>query len=131
MKRGIKQMIAEADAEIVALSPAEAAEAAQDENVLLVDIRDVRELQRDGVVPGAYHAPRGMLEFWVDPESPYHKPVFASGKRFIFFCAGGLRSALTTKTLQDMGLDPVAHVTGGFGAWREAGLPIAEYQKKH
>ena len=131
MKRGIKQMIAEADAEIVALSPAEAAEAAQDENVLLVDIRDVRELQRDGVVPGAYHAPRGMLEFWVDPESPYHKPVFAEGKRYIFFCAGGLRSALSTKTLQDMGLDPVAHVTGGFGAWREAGLPIAEYQKKH
>ncbi|MEZ5808373.1 MAG: rhodanese-like domain-containing protein [Zhengella sp.] len=131
LKRGIKELIEEADAEIVALSPQEAAEAAKDENVLLVDIRDVRELQRDGVVPGAWHAPRGMLEFWVDPESPYHKPVFASGKRFIFFCAGGLRSALTTKTLQDMGLEPVAHVTGGFGAWRDAGLPVGEYQKKH
>lgn len=131
MKRGIKQMLAEADAAIVALTPQEAAEAARDDNVLLVDIRDVRELQRDGAVPGAWHAPRGMLEFWVDPESPYHKPVFASGKRFIFFCAGGLRSALTTKTLQDMGLEPVAHITGGFGAWREAGLPVEEYRKKH
>ncbi len=131
MKRGIAKMLAEADAEIVALTPDEAAAAAGDENVQLVDIRDIRELQRDGVVPGAFHAPRGMLEFWVDPESPYHKPVFASGKRFIFFCAGGLRSALTTKTLQDMGLEPIAHITGGFGAWKEAGLPVAAWEPKH
>ncbi|MCB1381384.1 MAG: rhodanese-like domain-containing protein [Notoacmeibacter sp.] len=131
MRRGIKTMLAEADAEIVALSPHEAAEAARDSGVLLVDIRDIRELQRDGTVPGAFHAPRGMLEFWVDPESPYHKPVFAEGKRYIFFCAGGLRSALSTKTLQDMGLEPVAHITGGFGAWRDAGLPVRPWEPKH
>ncbi|MCB1418550.1 MAG: rhodanese-like domain-containing protein [Notoacmeibacter sp.] len=131
MKKGIRQMLEEADAQIVALSPEEASEAAKDGDVLLVDIRDIRELQRDGVVPGAFHAPRGMLEFWVDPESPYHKPVFAQGKRYIFFCAGGLRSALTTKTLQDMGLEPVAHITGGFGAWRDAGLPVGQWEAKH
>ena len=104
---------------------------ALDEGIWSLDIRDIRELQRDGVVPGAFHAPRGMLEFWVDPESPYHKPVFAQGKRYIFFCAGGLRSALTTKTLQDMGLEPVAHITGGFGAWRDAGLPVGQWEAKH
>ena len=130
LKKGVEQLVAEANAEIETI-PQDGAEALLDDpNVQIVDIRDVRELEREGMVPGAFHAPRGMLEFWVDPDSPYHKPVFASGKRFIFFCAGGLRSALTTKTLQDMGLEPVAHVTGGFGAWRDAGLPVEEYRKK-
>ena len=81
-------------------------------------------MARDGRIPGALHAPRGMLEFWIDPESPYFKPVFGEPKSFIFFCAGGLRSALTTKTLQDMGLAPVAHMVGGFGAWKAAGGEI-------
>jgi rhodanese-related sulfurtransferase len=95
-----------------------------DDGVVLVDIRDVRELQRDGRVPGAFHCPRGMLEFWIDPESPYHKPVFAQDKRFVFFCAGGLRSALAAETAQRMGLKPVAHIRGGFGAWKRAGGPV-------
>jgi rhodanese-related sulfurtransferase len=94
------------------------------DDVVLVDIRDVRELQREGKVPGAVHCPRGMLEFWVDPNSPYHKPVFAQDKKYVFFCAGGLRSALATQTVQNMGLRPVAHIEGGFGAWKRAGGPV-------
>lgn len=124
MKRGYKALLDEANAAIEAVSPAEASELAGDDDVVLVDIRDIRELHREGRVPGAIHAPRGMLEFWVDPESPYHREVFATGKTFIFFCAAGWRSALATKTVQDMGLTPVKHIEGGFGAWREAGLPI-------
>ena len=95
-----------------------------DENTVLVDIRDVRELKREGRVPGAKHMPRGMLEFWVDPESLYYREIFGSGKKFVFFCAGGLRSALATQQLQRMGLNPVAHIAGGFGAWRDAGGPV-------
>jgi rhodanese-related sulfurtransferase len=90
-------------------------------DVVFVDIRDIRELEREGRVPGAFHCPRGMLEFWIDPQSPYHKPIFAQDKRFIFFCAGGLRSALAAQTAHRMGLRPVAHLGGGFGAWRAAG----------
>jgi rhodanese-related sulfurtransferase len=90
-------------------------------DVVLVDIRDIRELQREGKVPGAFHCPRGMLEFWIDPASPYHKPVFAEDKKFVFFCAGGLRSALAAQTAQRMGLKPVAHIKGGFGDWKKAG----------
>ncbi len=130
MKKGYKQLVEEANAEIETISPQEAAERAKSDDTVLIDIRDIRELQREGRVPGAHHAPRGMLEFWIDPESPYHKELFASGKRFVFFCAGGLRSALATKTAQDMGLEPVAHVEGGFGAWREAGLPIEPLPEK-
>jgi len=90
-------------------------------DVVFVDIRDIRELDREGRVPGAFHCPRGMLEFWIDPESHYHKPIFAEDKRFIFFCAGGLRSALAAQTAHRMGLRPVAHLRGGFGAWRAGG----------
>jgi rhodanese-related sulfurtransferase len=88
------------------------------DDTVLVDIRDIRELQREGRVPGAFHCPRGMLEFWIDPQSPYHKPIFAADKKFVFFCAGGLRSALAAQTAQRMGLKPVAHIQGGFGAWK-------------
>ena len=94
------------------------------DDVVLVDIRDIRELQREGRVPGAFHCPRGMLEFWIDPQSHYHKPQFAQDKRFVFFCAGGLRSALAAQTAQRMGLNPVAHIRGGFGAWKQAGGPV-------
>ncbi len=124
MKKGYKALVDEAMAEVETLSVEQAAEASGRDDSLLVDIRDVRELQREGRIPGALHAPRGMLEFWIDPESPYHKDVFASGKKLIFFCAGGLRSALATKTAQDMGLENVAHIEGGFGAWRKAGKPV-------
>ena len=89
-------------------------------DTVLVDIRDIRELQREGKVPGAFHCPRGMLEFWIDPQSPYHKPIFADDKKFVFFCAGGLRSALAAQTAQHMGLKPVAHIEGGFGVWKKA-----------
>jgi rhodanese-related sulfurtransferase len=91
---------------------------------VFVDLRDIRELNREGRVPGAFHCPRGMLEFWIDPQSKYHKPIFAEDKRFVFFCAAGQRSALATETAQRMGLNPVAHIAGGFGAWKAAGGPV-------
>jgi rhodanese-related sulfurtransferase len=89
-----------------------------------VDLRDIRELKREGRVPGAFHCPRGMLEFWIDPASPYHKKVFAEDKRFVFFCAGGQRSALAAQTAQKMGLKPVAHIAEGFKGWKAAGGPV-------
>jgi rhodanese-related sulfurtransferase len=94
------------------------------DDVVFVDLRDPRELAREGRMPGAFSCTRGMLEFWIDPESPYHKPVFAQDKRFVFFCAGGMRSALAAQTAQRMGLKPVAHIAGGFGAWKKAGGPV-------
>jgi rhodanese-related sulfurtransferase len=124
LKKTVAQMVAEANAEIETVAAADAIKLKEDPNILLVDIRDIRELDRDGRVPGALHAPRGMLEFWVDPATPYHREVFASGKKFIFFCAAGGRSALAAHTLQQMGLEPVAHIGGGFGAWKAAGGPI-------
>ena len=129
MKKGIKQLVAEAEAEIEALTVEQAKALAADPSVTFVDLRDVRELEREGVIPGAFHAPRGMLEFWVDPESPYFKPVFGTGNKFVFFCAGGLRSALATQQVQRMGLEPVAHIAGGFGGWRQAGGPVKPYEK--
>ena len=124
LKKTVKQLCEEAEQEIQTLNARDAIALKDDPNVVLVDLRDIRELQRDGKIPGAFHAPRGMLEFWVDPESPYYKDVFGSGKRFVFFCAGGLRSALATQTVQQMGLEPVCHIRGGFRAWKEAGGPV-------
>ncbi len=123
IRKGIKELCAEAETEIVTLDVAETMKRRNDPDTLLVDLRDIRELYREGAIPGAMHAPRGMLEFWVDPASPYHKEIFASGKQFIFFCAGGMRSALAAKAVQDMGLEPVAHMAGGYKAWKEAGGP--------
>tara|TARA_Y100000588_G_scaffold38127_1_gene36605 strand:+ start:4435 stop:4830 length:396 start_codon:yes stop_codon:yes gene_type:complete len=128
--KGIKELCAEAEAEIETITAEEAIKYADDETVQLIDIRDIRELWREGAIPGAMHAPRGMLEFWVDPESPYYREDFASGKRFIFFCAGGLRSALATQTVQRMGLKPVAHIAGGFAAWKEAGGETVAKERK-
>ena len=124
LKKGIKQLVAEANAEIETLKAGDALKLKDDPNVVLVYLRDIRELQRDGRVPGAFHAPRGMLEFWVDPESPYYKEIFGTGKKFVFFCAGGLRSALAAQAVQHMGLEPVCHIEGGFRAWKEAGGPV-------
>jgi rhodanese-related sulfurtransferase len=126
MKKGYKALLAEAEAEIETLSPEQALHLHGDSNVVFVDLRDPREIQREGRIPGAFSCPRGMLEFWVDPESPYSKPVFAEPKRFLFFCAGGWRSALAAKTVQDMGLTNVAHIGGGFTAWKQAGGPVEE-----
>jgi rhodanese-related sulfurtransferase len=127
---GIKALMAEADAQVETLSAAEAIKAAQDPNVVIVDIRDPREIERDGRIPGAFACTRGMLEFWIDPASPYAKPIFQSDKKFVFHCAGGLRSVLAAKTAQDMGLKPVAHIGGGFAAWRDAGGPVEKYEPK-
>ncbi|GGB43485.1 rhodanese [Tistrella bauzanensis] len=124
LKRTVKDLVMEASARIRTIPMDEAETLLDDPETLFVDIRDVRELDREGMIPGAYHAPRGMLEFWVDPESPYHKPVFASGKSFVLYCGGAWRSALATAALQDMGLEPVAHMEGGFTAWKAAGRPV-------
>lgn len=125
--RGIKTLLAEANHRITTLPATDAIACHGDASVVFVDLRDVRELDREGMVPGAFHAPRGMLEFWVDPESPYHKPVFADpDKTFVFYCQSGWRSALATATVLDMGLTRVAHVEGGFRGWKEAGGPTAE-----
>lgn len=91
--------------------------------VTFVDLRDPREIDREGMIPGAFHCPRGMLEFWIDPESPYAKPQFQSGERFVFYCASGWRSALSALTAQEMGLDGVSHISDGFKGWRDAGGP--------
>lgn len=124
MKKGYKDLLAEAEAEIVTLDIEQAKALHGTAGVTFIDLRDVREREREGVIPGAFSCPRGMLEFWIDPESPYAKPVFQEPKRFVFFCAGGWRSALAAKTAQDMGLANVAHIAGGFGAWRTAGGPV-------
>ena len=120
---GYKALVDAAEREIETISIADAIKLHGRDDVVLVDIRDPRELSRDGKVPGAFHCTRGMLEFWIDPNSPYHKPVFAQDKKFVFFCAGGLRSALAAQTAKRMGLSPVAHIEGGYGAWKKAGGP--------
>lgn len=128
--KGIKQLCADAEAEIETWTVDQAKENYGKDDVVFVDIRDVRELWRDGAIPGALHAPRGMLEFWVDPQSPYAREDFQSGKKFMFFCAGGMRSALAAKAVQDMGLTPVCHMAGGFGAWKEAGGAVEAKEPK-
>ena len=130
--KGYKQLIAEAQSKIRTLTLEEAKAMLDDPNAVFVDIRDVRELEREGMIPGAFHAPRGMLEFWVDPESPYYKDIFGSGKEFVLYCGSAWRSSLAAATLLDMGLNTVCHVEGGFKAWKEAGLPVVEkLQQKH
>jgi len=130
MKKTVKSMVDDAMDVITTYSVDDARELHGRDDVQFIDIRDVRELERDGVIPGAFHAPRGMLEFWVDPESPYHKPLFAQNKQFVLYCAAGWRSALATRTLQEMGVEKVAHIDGGFTAWKQAGAPVAEKAAK-
>lgn len=127
---GIKDLLAEAKAEITEVDVAAARALIDNDNALLVDIRDVRELWRDGKVPDSRHVPRGMVEFWIAPDSPYHKEIFAEDRPFVFMCAGGLRSALATQIAQRMGLKPVYNLIGGFGAWRESGAPVVPHEKK-
>jgi len=119
-----QDLVDAAEQEVETLSVGEAMQLHGKEDVVFVDLRDPRELEREGRMPGAFHCTRGMLEAWIDPESYYHKPVFAQEKKYVFFCAGGLRSALATQTAQMMGLKPVAHIGGGFGAWKKAGGPV-------
>jgi rhodanese-related sulfurtransferase len=117
----VRSLVEAAEKEIETLTVSEAKALHGRDDVTFVDIRDIRELQRDGRMPGAFHCPRGMLEFWIDPESPYHKDVFAQDRKFLFFCAGGWRSALAAQIAQRMGLKPVAHIRGGFGEWKKQG----------
>ena len=124
LKIGYEELVRRAEAEIETLSAEAVIKLREDPDVQIVDLRDLRELQREGKIPGAMHVPRGMLEFWIDPESPYYKPIFESGKQFIFHCSKGWRSALSTQTAQMMGLPKVAHMGGGMEAWVAAGGPI-------
>lgn len=130
--KGFRQLVDEATAQITTYTVAQVQARLGQPTLQLVDIRDVRELEREGTIPGALHAPRGMLEFWVDPASPYFKPALGDEhKEYVLFCGAGWRSALSTKTLQDMGLRNVAHIDGGFTAWAQAGAPtqtLAEYR---
>jgi len=121
--KGFRALVDEAMAQVTTYSVAEVQARLADPQVQIVDIRDVRELA-GGTVVGAFHAPRGMLEFWVDPASPYHKSLFADeGKEFILFCGAGWRSALAAKTLQEMGMSNVAHIDGGYAEWLKQGAP--------
>jgi rhodanese-related sulfurtransferase len=130
IKKGYKQLLAEANAEIETLTPADAIALHGRSDTVFVDLRDPREIAREGGIPGAFACTRGMLEFWIDPESPYAKPIFAEPRRFVFFCAGGWRSALATKTAKDMGLEHVAHIEGGFGSWKQAAGPVEPPKSK-
>jgi rhodanese-related sulfurtransferase len=126
---GYRALVEAAERAIESVKAAEALELHGREDVVFVDLRDIRELKREGRIPGAFHCPRGLLEFWIDPASPYFKPVFGEDKRFVFFCAGGLRSALAAETAQRMGLKPVAHIAEGFKGWKQAGGPVEQDPK--
>jgi rhodanese-related sulfurtransferase len=128
--RGYKALLDEAQAKIKTLPVDDAVALHGRDDTVFVDLRDPRELEREGRIPGALHCPRGMLEFWIDPDSPYHKPAFAQDKTYVFFCAAGWRSALSAATAQDMGLKPVAHIEGGFTAWKNAGGPVETLEPK-
>ena len=122
--RHVADMVAEAQAMIPRVSPKDAAAMQASGEAVLVDIRDVRELAKTGKIADAVHAPRGMIEFWVDPQSPYHKEIFATNQKLILVCASGWRSALAAKTLIEMGMDNVHDLEGGFGAWAKSGQPV-------
>jgi len=126
----INDLVAAARERIDNLSLEEAQQEIAAEGTLLVDIRDPRERERDGTIPGAKHVTRGMLEFWADPESPYYKSFFQFDTPIVVYCAGGLRSALAADTLKTLGFTDVGHIEGGFGAWKSAGLPIEDVATK-
>ena len=127
---GYKALLEAAEREIETISIEDALKLHGRDDTVLVDLRDIRELAREGRVPGAFHCPRGLLEFWIDPESPYHKPIFAQDKKFVFFCAGGWRSALAAQTAHHMGMQPVAHIRGGFSEWKKSGKPVEMAEEK-
>jgi rhodanese-related sulfurtransferase len=128
LRKGFRQLVDEAKARITTISLDEARARHARPGVVFVDLRDVRELEREGQIPGAFHCPRGMLEFWLDPDSPYYKDVFAPapGKEFVFYCNGAWRSALAADVATQMGLEGVVEMDGGFTAWKKAGHPVAE-----
>ena len=127
--KGFRALVDEAMAQVTTHSVDQVRQRLDDPALQLVDIRDARELEREGTLPGAINAPRGMLEFWVDPDSPYYKPVFGdAGKQYVLFCGAGWRSALAAKALQDMGMTNVAHIDGGFTEWAKQGAPVESYE---
>ena len=128
--KSIKGLISEAENQIATLTVKEVLAIKGNTEVQLIDLRDIRELWKEGTIPQSIHVPRGMLEFWVAPDSDYHKDIFVSGKKFIFFCALGHRSALATLAIQNMGLSPVAHIKGGYTAWKKSGAPTEIKERK-
>ena len=130
LKIGCRELVARAEAEVETISVAQALRAVSNPATVFIDLRDVRELWREGKIPGAVHVPRGMLEFWIDPESPYHKPLFTEPHQFIFYCNLGWRSALAAQVAQQMGLSNVCHLGGGFTAWCEAGGAVEPVIRK-
>lgn len=127
--KGIKSLLDEANAQVTLMPVEDAKGLIADERYLFVDLRDIREIQRSGMIPGAFSCPRGMLEFWIDPDSPYHKSEFNQDRTYVFYCASAWRSALAAKTAQDMGLAPVMHRDGGFTKWVKDGGAVAARQK--
>lgn len=124
MKVGFRKLVEIAESQIETITPQAALGRHEDDDTLVVDLRDVRERKREGKIPGSFHMPRGMLEFWIDPDSPYYKPIFSSKDKFIFYCNKGWRSALATQAAQHMGLNNVCHIEGGFEAWIEIDAPV-------
>ncbi|AHD00045.1 rhodanese-like domain-containing protein [Leisingera methylohalidivorans] len=122
--KGVKALLAEANSLVETISVEAAKQKVLDEEYVFIDLRDIRELQRSGMIPGAFSCPRGMLEFWIDPDSPYHKPVFNQDKTYVFYCASAWRSALSAKAALEMGLKPVVHLEGGFTEWAKQGGPV-------
>jgi len=129
LKKTVKNMVAEAKLKINEIDAKEAIKLFNDDNVIFIDIRDIRERQKLGYIPGSFHAPRGMLEFWIDPESPYFKDIFNTNKKYIFHCAAGWRSALAVSTLKDMGFE-ASHITDGFAGWVDEKGPVEFKSKK-
>jgi rhodanese-related sulfurtransferase len=130
MKIGYDALIQAARREIVELEPEQVLAEMESGDIIIIDVRDIKEIEREGRIPGSFNCPRGMLEFWIDPASPYFKPVFGEPKRFIFHCALDWRSALSTQTAQRMGLENVAHMKGGFKAWKDADGPVETVPQK-
>ncbi|NRB19090.1 MAG: rhodanese-like domain-containing protein [Rhodobacteraceae bacterium] len=122
--KGIKALLAEANDVVTTLPVGEAKDLVASDDYVFIDLRDIRELRRSGLIPGAFSCPRGMLEFWIDPDSPYHKPVFNQDKTYVFYCASAWRSALSAKVAMEMGLKPVMHLEGGFGEWLKQDGPV-------
>ena len=123
-------LLDEANEQVQLVSTNALAEQLGDEDLILIDLRDIRELQREGHLPGAVHTPRGMLEFWIDPGSPYARPIFQEDKRFVFYCRSGWRSALATAIAMRLGLQRTSHLEGGFSAWKDSGFEIVPFVSK-
>ena len=127
---GFKTLLAEANADVETITIETLQKTIDDDTIVVIDLRDIRELQREGQLPGALHMPRGMLEFWVDPDSPYARSIFQEDKRFVFYCASAWRSALACQVAGRLGLQNASHLEGGFTGWKEAGGKGVAYKKR-